>query len=141
MFALAGLVPGGCRPKPQGTLEVVVIGGKPALRDPAMGPLAPGDAVLIENVAQGLVRFDAVGNIVPGLAERWNVSDDGLSYIFRLASVDWPNRRKLTAAQVARILKRSISSSSANPLKDTLGAVDDIVAMTDRVIEIRLKAP
>src|SRR5438128_1525450 len=44
MFALAGLVPGGCRPKPQGTLEVVVIGGKPALRDPAMGPLAAGAA-------------------------------------------------------------------------------------------------
>ena len=30
---------------------------------------------------------------------------------------------------------------SRNPLKDTLGAVDEIVAMTDRVIEIRLRAP
>ena len=30
------------------------------------------------------------GNIVAGLAERWNVSDDGLSYIFRIASTEWP---------------------------------------------------
>ena len=78
------------------------------------------------------------GNIVAGLAERWNVSDDGLSYIFRLAATDWPNGRKVTAQQVARILKRSIASSSNNPLKDTLGAVEDIVAMTDRVVEVRL---
>jgi peptide/nickel transport system substrate-binding protein len=42
---------------------------------------------------------------------------------------------------VAKILKRSLSPSSVNPFKDTLGAVDDIVAMTDRVIEIRLRAP
>ena len=141
LFALAAIGPSACRPAPQGTVEVVVIGGKPKLRDPALGPLTPPDAVLVHNVAQGLVQFDAGGNIVAGLAERWNVSDDGLSYIFRLAATDWPNGRKVTAQQVARILKRSIASSSNNPLKDTLGAVEDIVAMTDRVVEVRLHAP
>lgn len=141
LIAVTAVAPSACRNQPEGTVKVVVIGGEPKLRDPALGPLSSSDAVLLANIAQGLVRFDASGNIVAGLAERWNVSDDGLSYVFRLAAVDWPNRRKLTAQQVARILKRSISSASANPLKDTLGAVDDIVAMTDRVIEIRLKAP
>src|SRR3954451_15284305 len=105
------LGPVACRPQAERAIRAVVIGGEPKLRDPALGPLPAPDAVLLANVAQGLVRFDAGGNIVAGLAERWNVSDDGLSYIFRLASVDWPNRRKLTAAQVARILKRSISNS------------------------------
>jgi oligopeptide transport system substrate-binding protein len=140
-LAMAAFAPAACRPTPQGTVEVVVIGGKPKLRDPALGPLSPPDAVMVQNVAQGLVRFDASGNIVAGLAERWNVSDDGLSYIFRLAATEWPNGRKISAQQVARILKRSIASSSANPLKDALGAVEDIVAMTDRVIEVRLRAP
>ena len=102
---------------------------------------AAGDAVLLANVAQGLVRFDARGQIEPGLAERWNVSDDGLSYIFRLASGEWPNGGKVTAHQVARILRRELAGNSSNPLKDTLGAVDEIVAMTDRVLEIRLRAP
>src|SRR3954447_15990067 len=140
IFALA-LVPAACRQQPEGTVKIVVIGGEPKLRDPAEGALAAPDEVLLQNVAQGLVRFDAGGNIVPGLAERWNVSDDGLSYIFRIAATEWPDGRKITAQQVARLLKREIAARSKNPLKDTLGAVEDVVAMTDRVIEIRLLAP
>src|SRR3954467_6363068 len=130
------LIPSACRKEPEGTVKVIAIGGEPKMRDPASGPLATPDAVLLMNVGQGLVRFDAAGNIVGGLAERWNVSDDGLSYIFRIAATTGPAGRKFTAQQAARILKRSLSASSANPLKDTLGAVEDIVAMTDRVIEI-----
>jgi peptide/nickel transport system substrate-binding protein len=96
---------------------------------------------LLNNVAQGLVRFDARGQVEPGLAERWNVSDDGLSYIFRLASEEWSGGGKITARQVARILRQALAKSSNNSLKDTLGAVDEIVAMTDRVLEVRLSAP
>jgi peptide/nickel transport system substrate-binding protein len=118
-----------------------VIGGAPKVSDPALGPLSAPDAVLVGNVAQGLVSFDAAGNIVGGLAERWNVSDDGMSYIFRIADTKWPDGRRVTAQQVARLLKREIAPRSRNSFKDALGAVDDIVAMTDRVIEIRLAAP
>jgi peptide/nickel transport system substrate-binding protein len=131
----------GCQRKPEGVVQVVVIGDAPRLVDPQRGPLGPSQAVLIDNAAQGLVRFDAHGQIVPGLAETWNVSDDGLSYIFRLANGNWPNGRKITADQVARMLRRLIGSSSRDPLKDGFGAVVDVVAMTDRVIEIQLKQP
>jgi peptide/nickel transport system substrate-binding protein len=140
MCALA-LVPAACRPQAEGTVSVTVIGEPPRIADPALGRLSAPDAVLLENVAQGLVRFDASGNIVSGLAERWNVSDDGLSYIFRIASTTWPDGKKVTAQQVAKILKRQIAPRSRNELKDALGAVEDIVPMTDRVIEIRLLAP
>jgi oligopeptide transport system substrate-binding protein len=135
------MVPAACGNQPEGAIKVVVIGGPPKLRDPALGPLPAPDAVLLQNVAQGLVQFDAAGNIVPGLAERWNVSDDGMSYIFRIAATDWPDGRKITADQVVRILKRAIAPRSKDPLKDSLGAVAEVVAMTDRVIEIRLTAP
>ena len=131
----------GCRPQPEGALKIVVIGGEPKLVDPAAGPVSTSDAVLLQNVAQGLVQFDANGNIVSGLAERWNVSDDGLSYIFRIASASWPDGTKITSQQVARLLKRQLGRRSNNGLKDALGSVEDIVAMTDRVIEIRLIAP
>ena len=131
----------GCRKQPEGALKVIVIGDVPKLRDPAAGPLSPSDQVLLANVAQGLVRFDASGNIVSGLAERWTVTDDGLSYIFRIAAANWPDGRRITAEQVARLLKRNIAGRSKNSLKDAFGAVEDIVAMTDRVIEIRLIAP
>ena len=135
------LLSASCRDKPEGSTRVLVIGERPQMRDPAQGPIGASDAVLLGNVAQGLVRFDATGQIVPGLAERWNVSDDGLSYIFRIANTDWPGGRKVTAQQVAKILKRLMAQSGDNPLRDSLGAVDDVVAMTDRVIEIRLRSP
>ena len=51
-----------------------------------------------------------------------------------------------TGARSPRSRSRGCSSArsrraASNPLKDALGAVDDVVAMTDRVIEIRLVAP
>src|SRR5438270_10349048 len=143
VLLLAALIlgPAACRQQAEGPLKAVVIGGEPKLRDPALGPIPPSDAVLLGNIAQGLVRFDATGNIVGGLAERWNVSDDGLSYIFRIASKNWPDGTKITAQQVARLLKRELADRSRNPPKDSLGAVAAAAAMTDRVIEIRLLAP
>jgi peptide/nickel transport system substrate-binding protein len=130
-----------CQKADQGEMKVVVIGATPKVVDPSGGDLTTPQKVLLTNVAQGLVRFDGAGQIVPGLAERWNVTDDGLSYIFRLQSIEWPDGRKVTADQVARLLRRQLSSRSKNGLKDSAGAIDQIVPMTDRVIEITLKAP
>ena len=140
-LAAVALWSAGCRKQPEGAVKVIVIGGKPELRDPALGALTPGDQLLLANAAQGLVRFDASGNIVAGLAERWTVTDDGLSYIFRLSSKTWPDGRKITADQVARLLKRELAPRSRNSLKDQFGAVEDVVGMTDRVMEISLTAP
>ena len=131
----------GCDGQSGGITRVAAIGPTPRLVETVGAPLAAGDALVRANMAQGLVRFDERGQVVPGLAERWNVSDDGLSYIFRLQTGNWPDGRKIRADDIARILNRQLRPSSTNPLKDTLGAVSEIVAMTDRVIEIRLAAP
>lgn len=140
VVALIGLA--GCERGGDEAVRVTVIDTEPpAIADPYGGPLSPAQAVAMDALAQGLVRFDGRGDIAPGLAERWNVSDDGLSYIFRLAKGEWSNGRKILARDVARALNRQLRAGSQNELKDTLGAIEDIVAMTDRVIEIRLKAP
>ena len=142
LAAAALLLPlGGCQPPETGAVTVTVIGTEPKLVDPAAGPLDPSEAVLLQNAAQGLVRFDAQGNIEGGLAERWNVSDDGLSYIFRLAPGEWPSGRKISAHEVARLLRRQLAQRSRNALKDTVGAISQVVAMTDRVLAIELGAP
>src|SRR5690349_2180759 len=134
MFAaLAALGPAACGSGASDLSRVAVIGPEPKLVETVSAPLTAGEALMRANVAQGLVRFDERGQVIPGLAERWNVSDDGLSYIFRLQTGNWPNGRKIRADEIARILNRQIRAGSANPLKDTLGAVSEIVAMTDRV--------
>ena len=108
LLVAVAAVTSACERQPEGAVKVVVIGQTPKVVDPAAGPLSAGEALLLTNVAQGLVRFDARGQIEPGLAERWNVSNDGLSYIFRLASGEWPSGRKISAHQVARILRREL---------------------------------
>lgn len=138
---LAALGLGACGRNSSEVTRVAVIGSEPKLVETVSAPLTSGEALIRSNMAQGLVRFDERGQVIPGLAERWNVSDDGLSYIFRLQTGEWPDGRKIKADEVARILSRQLRSASTNPLKDTLGAVGQIVAMTDRVIEIRLNAP
>lgn len=139
--ALLFLTATACERGSDDALRIVVIGESLELPDPDQGPMTAPQAVLVPSVAQGLVRFDARGQIVPGLAERWNVTDDGLSYIFRIATTEWSGGQKVTAQQIARILRRRLASSSANPLADSLGSIEDVVAMTDRVIELRLTAP
>ncbi|WP_118856677.1 ABC transporter substrate-binding protein [Sphingomonas mesophila] len=132
----------GCGRRDAQAIDVVIIGtAAPRLADPAAGPLGAPQQVALQNMAQGLVRFDSRGEIIPGLAERWNVSDDGLSYVFRLGSGKWPDGRDIRARDIVRLLKRQLRADSRNPLKDSLGAIEDVVAMTDRVIEIRLVAP
>nr|WP_245198071.1 ABC transporter substrate-binding protein [Sphingomonas kaistensis] len=138
--AVTGL--NGCRKAEGGAVDAVVIAERPPrLADPLAADLAPADLLLVGNVAQGLVRFDASGDIAPGLAERWAVSDDGLSYVFRLRTASWSDGRRVRARDVVRLIERQLARRSRNSLFDTIGAVREVVAMTDRVIAVELNAP
>lgn len=130
----------GCGQADDRPLRVVVIGETPRIVDADRRAPTPADAVLMGAVAQGLVRLDAAGQIVPGLAERWSVSDDGLSYIFRIADARWPDGSPVSARAVVRQLRATAAPGSRNPLAGVLTGIEEIVATND-VIEIRLVAP
>src|SRR3546814_15300389 len=84
-------------------------------------------------VAQGLVRLDATGQVEPGIAERWIVIDDGMSYIFRIGDVTWPDGSAVTARAVVQRLRRELAPGSRNPLRPYLTAIDEVVAMTPEI--------
>ena len=44
------------------------------------------DSEALVNTYDGLVEYDAEGNLKPALAESWTVSDDGLTYTFKIRS-------------------------------------------------------
>jgi oligopeptide transport system substrate-binding protein len=138
LLPLAGLaLLAGCNAQNgDGPLVVSVIGDRPALVDPNIRTLDSGDALLLGNVAQGLVRFDSEGQIEPGIALRWGVSTDGLFYTFRLN-----DEASLDARAVARRLRAILAKSSRNSLKPALAAIDEVVAVTPQVVELRLKYP
>src|SRR3954454_8681137 len=104
-LAAAPLLLSGCRDEATGPIVVSAIGGAPHLADPNVEPLDTPSAYLLEGVAQGLVRFDATGDVEPGLAQSWIVSNDGLRYTFRLARMDWPGGGRITAEEVVARLK------------------------------------
>jgi oligopeptide transport system substrate-binding protein len=138
LAALAVLA--GCDDTETGPLSVSAIGAPPRLVNPNREPLDAASAFLVDAAAQGLVRFDAAGQIEPALAQRWIASDDGLRYTFRLARAYWRNGDRITAEQVVARLRAAMSGASRNPVKPLLGAIDEIVAMTDDVLEISLKS-
>jgi oligopeptide transport system substrate-binding protein len=96
---------------------------------------------LTTSTAQGLVAFDAEGQIETALAERWIVTDDGLSIIFRIRRTKWADGRPVTSIAVARALQQRIASSERGRLQPLLSAIDQIIPMTGQVLEIRLKSP
>lgn len=143
LAALAGLVAAlpGCGEVETGPVRVVAIGAPPALANPSREPLSPAAALLLDATAQGLVRFDAAGEIEPALAQSWIITDEGRRYTFRLRRTTWSGGEPVTARQVVERLQAVLTRNSRNPLRHILGSIERIEAMTDQVLEIRLRSP
>ncbi len=111
-------------------------------KDPAIKPIGIelnyASAIARSAIAKGLVGFDEQGRVVPSLAARWIVTDDGMSYIFRLNDAQWSDGRPVTAERIAALLQERITELSKSRLGPDLLSIDEIVPMTGRVIEIRL---
>ncbi len=93
------LLVAGCDTASDRPVEVAVIGdpGSPFVS----GARLPLAAQLVRSAtAEGLVGFDEQGRVIPALADRWIVTDDGLSYIFRLNDGARLGNERLGAASV-----------------------------------------
>ena len=130
----------GCNEPPSGPVLVSAIGEEPRLLNPNLVPLDPPSRLLVQSTAQGLLKLNAAGEIEPALAQSWIVSDDGLRYTFRLRRTTWSDGSPVRADQVVSRLRAAGSTASRNPLKPLLGAIEEIVPMTDDVLEITLKS-
>ncbi len=123
-----------------GVLRVAIIGTTDQLFADGVRLAPPGQHIRAAQ-AQGLVRLDEAGNVVPAIAERWIVTDDGVSYIFRIREFDLPSGGRLTAQTVRDSLRRTFARLSGTSLGLDLTKVSEVRAMTGRVVEIRLKSP
>ncbi len=90
---------------------------------------------------EGLVALDPSGQVIPAIAERWIVTDDGLSYIFRLRNSNWPDGEPITAGGVRMLLEDAIRQLDGTSLGLDLAKVTEVRAMTGRVVELRLSGP
>lgn len=124
----------------EGPVSVAIIGSPESLFQQGIR-LAPPAQHVRAATHEGLVALDQAGQVVPAIAERWIVTEDGLSYIFRLRDSAWPDGAEITAVDVRQQLRDAIARVRGTSLGLDLAAVQDIRAMTGRVVEVRLTAP
>lgn len=114
-------------------------------------------ANVLRDLYEGLVAEDAQGALIPGLAERWQRSADGLEWTFVLrAEARWSDGRTLDAPQVAASFRRAFEPATAAPLAPLLHAIDNaaevqagmrpatalgVEALDARTLRIRLREP
>jgi ABC-type transport system substrate-binding protein len=131
-----------------------------AVEPSALDPVTitdPSTLDILQNIYEGLVQFDEKNEIVPCLAQKWEISADGKTYTFHLQpGVKYHNGRAMTSADVKWSFERSLwpetkSPVAANYLAGIVG-VDEVAAAKTRdlagvtavdpqTVRIRLKAP
>lgn len=81
--------------------------------DPARGSNAEG-ADILRQLFEGLMNEDASGAVVPGVAEGYDKSDDGLVYTFHLRDARWSNGDPVTAGDFVHAWRRVLAPDTAS---------------------------
>ncbi len=121
------------------TLGVVL---EPPHLDPTAGAAAAIDEVVYANIFEGLTRIDARGAVQPALAESWSVSDDGLTYTFKLHSgVKFHDGSTFDAEDVKFSLDRARAAESTNAQKGLFAAIASVDVVDPATVKVTLSKP
>ena len=128
----------------------------PRTLDPQMNQDVPGTTVA-QDLFEGLLRTDPAGNVVAGVAERWESSADGLTWTFHLrGNALWSNGDPVTAKDFVYGWRRVVDPANASPmgtqLKPIVGAklimerkalpqTLAVRALDEKTLEVRLEEP
>jgi peptide/nickel transport system substrate-binding protein len=106
--------------------------------------VAAGTKEVLFNVFEGLVKPDKDGNLVPAVAEKYELSADGKVYTFHLRpDVKFHNGKTVTADDVIYSLKRSAglleSTDPAVVVESALTNVSEVNKIDEATVEVVLK--
>ena len=94
VFLLAAL---SCGPAEKRADLIFVNGAEPETLDPSIITGQP-EGRIVNALFEGLTTFNAQGKSGPGMADSWNVSEDGKTYTFTIRpDAKWSDGRQLTA--------------------------------------------
>ena len=116
--------------------------------DPGRLGEAVGDEVM-NNICDAIVLLDTStdSKVVPGLAESWTVSEDGMTITFKLRDTKHPSGNAVTASDAVWTFNRTlaINTINAGTLREYgLGAdraAEAFTAPDDRTLVIKLNKP
>ncbi len=121
---------------------IVGIVQEPTSLDPTADATNSISVCLRDNVYEGLVRLDASGKVLPQLAKSWDVSPDGKTITFHLASgVKWHDGSPFTAQDVKFAYDRAGSADTkpVNPHRDYWEPVSSVEVVDDNTAKVTLK--
>ena len=100
---------------------------------PTLDPARTGDttsAGIVVEIFSGLVTFDVDLNIIPDIAQSWEISSDGLVYTFHLRpNAKFHDGKPVTAQDFKYSFDRTASPATGSPTADTY--LGDIVGVRD----------
>ena len=109
---------------------------EPPHLDPTSAAAGAIDSVLYSNVFEGLTRFMGDGSVVPGLAESWEISEDGLTYTFKLREgVTFHDGTTMDAEDVKFTLDRINAEDSANAQKALYSAISEVNVIDPQTVQ------
>ncbi len=124
--------------------DTVIIGMQlePPHLDPTAGAAAAIDEVVYANVFEGLTRIAQDGSVLPALAERWDISDDGKVYTFYLRKgVTFHDGTPFDADDAVFSLERARGETSVNAQKSLFAPIETVRALGPHTLEVALKQP
>jgi len=108
--------------------------------DPHTVPAA-SSIQIYSRIYEGLVGFDSAGEIVPELAESWEIIDD-TTYQFNLRQgVKFHNGREMTSADVKYSFERMLDPDVASLAKSYFDMVEEIETPDDYTVIFHLDGP
>ncbi|SDE57787.1 peptide/nickel transport system substrate-binding protein [Paracoccus isoporae] len=114
---------------------------EPPSLDPTANAAAAIDEVVYANVFEGLTRFGPDGSIQPALAESWEVSEDGTSYLFHLRNgATFHDGAEFTAEDVVFSLDRARAEDSTNAQKALFAGITAVEAVDPATVRVTLSA-
>ncbi len=117
----------------------ISLSSEPPTLDPALST-ALVDRQVLNSIMDKLVDLSPEGEIVPMLAESHDISEDRLTYTFKLRDgVTFHDGTKLDAEAVKFNLERGMTEESAR--RNELGAVKSVQAVDPTTVKITLKQP
>ena len=105
--------------------------GQPLHVNPVLAQSNNADEDLSQLVYSGLLKYDGQGNLIPDLAESYDISDDKMTYTFHLRhGVTWHDGQPFTSADVVFTTNLISDPAYKSPLRTnwqgiTTSAVDD----------------
>lgn len=132
------------------------LGEDPKTIDPTLNT-TNGGGTIVGNAFEGLCKLDENDKAKPGLAESWEISEDGLTYTFKLRDgLKWSDGSPLTAKDFEYSWKRALNPATGAEYAYQLyyikggeeynakgGSVDDVAikAIDETTLEVTLVSP